>query len=385
MAAVDTKKPAPVNLSAKSNAFQFNADSPSFVPNTSFDPKNLPPASTKKKLTFYSPSQFYPKQQPFYYANGYGADGAYYGAYDMFGNAPLEEEEEEAEIIPDVIVFKNLPFSMTDDVLMKETVNEVGTCIDSVTLVRDKKGRFKGTAFVKFNSIKDADGAMEKMNDVVIMGRQVKLEHMHANGIKMKKKKKKKKKKKGVGNPPTRVKAPQSIDSPETSLWIPAEGHEKNMHKVCRRKSRGNSDMDVNWRSKTAAAVDIEMPDEPESRALCQKLVQYKKSTTSKPTMITACSVDHLKQLIRVSNLLNLNHQIEEATGTGFVPHPLLHSSLPPGQENHTRTRFICARRCAVESQVLQEIVFRESQSHRQPALQEVRHGCICSAVDVGW
>lgn len=93
---------------------------------------------------------------------------------------------------------------------------------------------------------------------------------------------------------------------------VPAEGYEGKVRRV-RVKSRGNSDMDINWRSKTMECV--EMPEDPASRAVCQKLVDYKKSPTSKPLMITASSVDQLKQLIRVSKLINLKHQIEEVTG----------------------------------------------------------------------
>ena len=184
MAAVDTKKLAPVNLSAKSTPFQFKANSPTFVPKakSNFDPQNLPSASngnTAKKLTFYSPSQFYPN--PYYFGGGYGPDGVFYAGY----NAPADGTDGESEIIADTVVIKNLPFSLTDEMLMAEIVKVVGACVHSVTRVTDKKGRFKGTAFAKFLSVEDAESAMVKMNDVVIMGRPVKLEMMRADGLKV--------------------------------------------------------------------------------------------------------------------------------------------------------------------------------------------------------
>lgn len=316
MAGIDTKECAPLNLSAKAATFQFKANSPSFVPKTknSFDPQNLPSASsmgnTAKKLTFYSPSQFYsPTQHSFYFGGGgggggYGPDGAYYGGYAASDNMPVAEPE----IIADTVVFKNLPFSITDEVLMEETVKVVGQCVASVTRVTDKRGRFKGTAFIKFVSVEDADGAMVKMSGVEIMGRPLKLECMRAKGIKTKKKKGKSKK----APPAPQRKNKGKKDSPETTELVPAEGYEGKVRKV-RVKSRGNSDMDVNWRSKTMECID--MPEDPASRAACQKLVDYKKSPTSKPIWLTVSSVDQLKQLIRVSKLINMNHQIEEVIG----------------------------------------------------------------------
>lgn len=275
-------------------------------------------ATPRKKLTFYSPSQFYPN--PYYFGGGYGPDGVFYAGY----NATADGTAGESEIIADTVVIKNLPFSLTDEMLMAEIVKVVGACVHSVTRVTDKKGRFKGTAFAKFLTVEDAESAMVKMNDVVIMGRPVKLEMMRADGLKAKKKRKKKKKT-TPAKPPVHVRTPAKPSTTTTTTTttttelVPAETFEaKGRGRGAHRRSRGNSDMDMNWRSKTTTDMP-DMPSDPVSRAACQKLLEFKKSKSSKAVMITVRAAEQLKQVRRLAKALNLNHRIEEVTGTSWT------------------------------------------------------------------
>lgn len=335
-------KETPLKLSANAKPFQFNSSSPSFTPNqqpkpasktNAFDPSNLPtspPSSTDKNATYYSPSQFYQMPPYFYGGVGYGMDASYYG----YGNSPQTNvsspDSAEPAIIPDTIVFKNLSFAMTDDELFAETVAAVGECVASVTRVTDKKGRFKGTAFVKFVSAKDAEMTKNKMQGMEIMGRPVKLEYMRAKTGKVTKKKKKKAKAKANkkkepspvvsgGLPPSGKSSDDGSKSSTTATLIPLEGFDTNINgsngsRRIRTKSRGNSDLDLNWRAKKS--IDsISLPEDAICRAACMKLLEFKKSKNSKPILVTVSSVQDLKELIRISKAINLNHQIEEVTG----------------------------------------------------------------------
>jgi RNA recognition motif-containing protein len=71
------------------------------------------------------------------------------------------------------LYFSALPLSLTEHIFiefLEPTVESCGGKVESVRILRDKKGRSKGVGFARFDERKTAEYVIEKMNGVNILG-----------------------------------------------------------------------------------------------------------------------------------------------------------------------------------------------------------------------
>jgi len=84
--------------------------------------------------------------------------------------------EIDSEFKNSTLVFKNLPFQLKQEKL-EELLNSFDWKPQSVSYLYDSSGMFRGMAFVKYKEIDQATKVFEKMNDMDILGRKLRIEY----------------------------------------------------------------------------------------------------------------------------------------------------------------------------------------------------------------